>query len=121
MDKKIFYEELKRTQKQIFSYGDDDLIYVLSFMRHMKENHVLGDFRVIWRYKLRRDICTIFDIFKESSLYNPYISGFAMNEWGLRLHYDGKFYFNLSSKLRTTIQHYKLIQLNELLWIKEGI
>lgn len=106
MDKKMFYEELKRTQKQLFSYYDDDLISVFSFMRHMKENHVLSDFRVIWRYKLRGNIYTIFDIFKESSLYNPYIGGFAMTEWGLRLHHDGNFYFNLSNKLRTTIKRY---------------
>lgn len=109
MDKKVFYEELKRTQKQLFSYDDDDLIYVLSFMRHMKENHVLCDFRVIWRYEMRRNICTIFDIFKESSLYGPYMSGFGMSEWGLRLHYDDKFYFNLNKKLNITFQRYKKI------------
>lgn len=109
MDKKVFYEELKRTQKQLFSCDDDDLIYVLSFIRHMKENHVLGDFRKIWKNNGKGEIYNIFDIFKKTSLYNPYMSGFWMTEWGLRLHGDVKFYYTLSDKLQADYQRYKKI------------
>lgn len=110
MDKEIYKNELRARVDKKRLYWIYTFSSSLSFIRHMKEKHVLVDFRQIWKNNGKGEIYNIFDIFDNSSFHNPYEYGdFNMMVEGYLLHNDAMFYYKLINDLYESLEQYYII------------
>lgn len=110
MDKEIYKNELRVRIDKKRLYWNYTFPTTLNFIRHMKENHVLSDFRQIWKKNGNGEIYNIFDIFDKSSFRNPYEFGeFNMMDVGYFLHNDAMFYYKLSNELNKSLKQYYIM------------
>lgn len=110
MDKEIYKNELRGRIDKKRLYWAYTFPTTLNFIRHLKENHVLCDFRQIWKNNGYGEIYNIFDIFDKSSFRNPYVDGdINMMAEGYLLHNDAMFYYKLSNELNKSLKQYYIM------------
>lgn len=82
--------------------------YVLAFMRHIKEKHLIKDFKIIWERHYHNVLASLKDIYKQGDkiVTNPYRFGFFMMFYGAWLHKDSQFYFRREMELNEYIKRY---------------
>ena len=81
-------------------------------MRHIKEKHLIKDFKIIWGRCYHDGLTSLKDIYikkGDCTVTNPYRFGFSLAFYGFWLHKNSYFYYIKAVELEEYIKRYRQI------------